>query len=344
MSFNPGSFLGPLLGLWDIWTYWPQWVLKAWIAGGIIIAIVVIALAVPSLTYRFNPEGQTYRQAHLDREAHKAALRNLETEGFSTVGTLTPAAPTQTDPAAPAAPPPEEITVRAKAAQQQPDGTILQQAAIVYKQDVSRFTYALLPSRLAWQKGSALAFEGDAPEGLRLDEALRKDYVEKLVKESDKIVCIGVASAELAPTGENLALADDRAINLCRALHNIGYADETRQQTYGLSLGEAQGSVTDTLSASLQRSVIVVGVMNSRRVPHPEDIVRSLVQLIQVPGVKLDNYKRSDGLRYATFSNIGRGNYDGYAGTSWNTRETAADDNPFARDDNAAPPASKPDQ
>jgi hypothetical protein len=307
---NLSNIFGPLWNLRDIWTYWPP---------GLFVKVVLFAAAlviIPSVWFRLGVK--TYREAYVEAQAQKARLQTLVDEGFSAVGKLTPDAEGQAALGG-TEQKPVELAIHTKPAEQQADGAIIQQAAIVYPNDVSRFSFALLSGHDVWRKGSSLLFEGESPKGVRLDEALRKDYVEKLVKESDKIVCLGLASAEPAPPGDNQLLSDHRAINLCTALHNIGYADETRQQSYGLALGEAQSPPGQAVSFPLQRSVIVVGLINSRRLPRPEDIVRSLTELVKVPGVNLGSYRRADGAQFQTYIGIRRGSYEGYNETDWTT-------------------------
>lgn len=307
-----GDAFGALWKARDFPTYWAPWVGKYWLP-----ALIALAL-VPMLWFRFVD--RSHHVTYLARQEHTARLQNLTNEGFRTVGTMAsdPSAAVRT----------ETVEIRVRDSTQYPDGAIVQDVALVYSDSVSRFSYAVLAGQSVWQVGSTTTVEG-GEQGIAITDALRRDYVENLVKESDKIVCVGLASSEQARPSENTRIADDRSINLCRALHNIGYADQTRQQTYGLSIGEPT-ETNDGISVTLQRSVIVVGVINSRRLPRPADVIQALTQLVQLPGVRMDQYERETSPRRKVFSGITRGPLNGLASGNWQERE-ADGSNPFDR-------------
>jgi hypothetical protein len=102
-------------------------------------------------------------------------------------------------------------------------------------------------------------------------------------------------------------------------------------------MGEYQPAQGETVEASRQRAAILVGIQDSRRNPKPEDLIRALVQLLKVPGVNLERYKRSDGFRIKTFSRVGGGALTGFAGSQWDQTTVDEDANPFDDESTAQP-------
>ncbi len=328
------SSLGQLWKVRDIWTYWPE----GWFFKAVIFALVLVA--VPSIYFRIW--GQSNHEAYLLRAAHRTQIAALKIDLYKPQGPLIDAAEGVPGSIAPLKPE-DGVQLYAKDGEQLPDGTLLRDAALVTPHDVSRFTFMLLPSQSAWQKGSATEFEGLDSTPVDIETALKKDYVETLVRRSDRIVCIGLASAEPAPEGKNLRYSDDRAINLCNALFNIGYASETAQAGIGLSLGEYQRVEGEVAATSLQRAAILVGLQNSARYPRTDTLVRALWQMLKVPGVNLERYKRSDGYKYMRWSGLTGGALTGVVGSKWHDSEEidvdAAD--PFESDEPATKPVTK---
>lgn len=308
-------FADAIKWLWASRTYQPPW-LPTYL---IVVAIVACAcLVVPIAFHRFTKQGQAYHDAWILRDRIKTRESELSAEKYDEQKTLLRSSDVQRD--AVGAPP----RVFAKEAKQDADGTSLQELALLYPESgqVSRFYYAVLAGHSVWERGHADKVEG-SENGTGIENALKRDYVKKLVDESSKIVCIGVASSE--PSVDNTKLADDRSVNLCHALFNIDYAREGSHTAYGLSIGEAipnQGA-----SVSLQRSVIIVGIGNSNRTPWPLDIIEAVTQQANIPGVRIDQYKRKDGRRYKIYAHVGKGELKGIDGVQWDSIK--AEENPL---------------
>lgn len=294
-----------LQGLSELHTYQPPWTIWFFL-------VAVLVGVSPVAWHRFSPEGAKYREAYLDRREFQQRMENLNAEQYQPVFEY-PEADTQTS---------TPVEIRARPRQQLDDGTITQEAALIYKDRITRFAY-VVSARAVWMIGRDDVFEGPDEDGTPIDEGLRRDYVQKLVNESDRVVCIGLASSERGP--DNSRLADNRAFHLCRALYNIGFVDPERQIVRGVSLGEAQLG-EDEVAVSTQRSVVLVGIYNSRRIPRAEDVLSALEHLVQVEGVRMASYRRTSGGRRLYFTAIGPGPYDG---APTDTTPLAEGQNPF---------------
>lgn len=299
--------------LWESRTYQPPWLpLYSFVA----LALFVVALIAPVVWHRFSKEGEKYHKSWVLAQDIKRREAELDADQFKEVGSLARSPEWQEKVGGS---PPRVFAMKSETTD---DGTTLQQVGLLYPDTaiLTKVFIAVLPVKSVWFPGKHDTFEG-GEHGVPLEDGLRKDYVKQLVDESDKLVCIGLASSE--PATNNTALSDDRAVNLCRALFNIGYATEGRHKAYGMGLGEAiiaEGS----LSMSLQRSVIIVGIGNSRHTPWPRDLVETAKMQTQVTGVRLDQYRRSDGQQFGMWADVKGGKLTGTAGTQWNPIEKGA--------------------
>lgn len=270
-------------------TYQPPW--TVWfLAGAIAIGLT------PAVWHRYSPEGARYREAYLDRREYRARMENLNAERYERVFEF----PSSTVESAP-------LEIRAKPQRQLDDGTITRDAALVYRERVTRFSY-VVSARAVWMTGRDDRFVGPTDEVTPIEEGLRRDYIQSLVNDSDRVVCIGLSSSEPGP--DNTRLADNRAFHMCRALFNIGFIDPERQIVRGISLGEAQLGANET-PVSTQRSVVLVGIYNSRHIPHAEDLLQALQHLVQVEGVRIGSYRRASGGPRRYYRQIGPGPYSG---------------------------------
>lgn len=287
--------------LWAVRTYQPPWMplyLK------VVIGVSLAAVVIPLVYWKIN--GKEYHDAWVIRENGRARIADLKKERYKFVATLNRSTAARSEAGDRVLP-----DIWAKEEEIAEDGARLQEAALYYADaaTTTKFYYTILAGHSVWKTGSADHVEG-GDNGIGIEQAVKHDFVEKLVNEANRLVCIGVASSEPGPN--NTGLADDRAVNLCRALFNVGYAREGAHRAFGISVGEAK--FHQGVSTNLQRSVIIVGIGNTNRIPQPLDVVESVTELARIPGVRLDQYARSDDNKLCTFRDVLSGPLTGAEG------------------------------
>jgi hypothetical protein len=173
------------------------------------------------------------------------------------------------------------------------------------------FSVGVLFDSRSWKIGDDKRFESiRGSTGTLLENALRTTSIRDLVENHLWTICVGLASSEAADDPEkNEEYADNRAYHLCKALVNLDYVASTRVK--GLGLGVALTEPSSETNYARQRAAIIIGV-TPLEIMHAHDVCLAATKLIEVNGVRLDNYSRSES-GYSVFENIGKGEYDGVA-------------------------------
>lgn len=157
------------------------------------------------------------------------------------------------------------------------------------------FGYAVLSDSFSWLKGSERKFKGTSGKGINIETALKQSaYIQSGVREAPRIICIGLASAELSSMSQedNENLSDARAMNLGLALLDLKFADEKRQYVQGLGGGYAQQKPDEVADPDLQRAAIIIAVHHSQKKFDVPQFVLAINKLVAVKKINLEKYSR----------------------------------------------------
>lgn len=176
------------------------------------------------------------------------------------------------------------------------------------KPDRSRLSLQamVLLNKYSWKKGEHDLFEGESPKGISPLKALPRVDVRQRVETSIITYCVGLSSTEFRPaqTFDNTRLSDNRAIQLCTALVQLGYLNSRSkiQRTVAIGLGERLAASNEQLiSPSRQRAAVIIGVSEITAEHTEADVVDAIVNGLSVAGVQLSNYERSDGNEFMIY-------------------------------------------
>lgn len=142
----------------------------------------------------------------------------------------------------------------------------------------TEFGYSLLYAGSSWQQGSITEFAGLDGKPVHIQTALENASIRKTVMRSARVMCLGFASSDRNFTaGENEALSDDRAINLCEALVTLGYVSEERgQEAIAVGFGEATTSRDAITDTARERPALVIGIVSAPRKPTPQALLNAI--------------------------------------------------------------------
>lgn len=185
------------------------------------------------------------------------------------------------------------------------DNLVAQEIALVSPDGSKLLLRAMvLMNRHSWKKGENHLFEGETPQGISPVKAIPKAGVASDIKRSLKVYCIGLSSTEFRAdqSDNNTVLSDDRAIRLCNALYELGYVKSDRAPSaIAAGLGEPNSPITSQTDPSRQRIALLVGVTEIGDEHTESDVIIAIIHGRTATGVKLENYRRSDGKLFMMF-------------------------------------------
>jgi len=223
------------------------------------------------------------------------------------------------------------------------DGVTVYDAARVHENGLTQFKVAILADNKIWKSGSHRQFVENT-EGQTIEDSLRDDFYRRHTEGSIDTICIGLASAEPFTGYSNEQLANDRAINLCRALINLGYINASVQSYIAVSYGAARPApAEEAINLERQRSAILVSVKQYYD-DDPSQILATVSKLLDkkppAGGVRLRDFDRfPEGNKYWHF---GGGDLVGYGDPDdWNQEADPAERFARLRDPKGRPNQSE---
>lgn len=144
---------------------------------------------------------------------------------------------------------------------------------------------------------------------VHIEKAINRPLIQTNLTQSHYAVCLGLASAQgTQPASRNEELSDDRSVNLCRAVVNLGFKQSS--DVLGLSLGVARTEKSDKDLQARQRALVIVGVDVLGDDLHMRELIRTATDVIRLDGVAISDYSRSHN-GYTLFRNVSAGEYVG---------------------------------
>jgi len=310
-------------------TFFPPWLKGLWLSA----FVTIILLSIGSTYFVFGD--RSYRERYLASKnpppQEQVRILNENLHGFKTVARIpigeakasgSPLnrtdGPTETR---------EEIIVQSRDSKAIEPGAFQQELSIVYPDaEQTRADYLILHGPFIWMKGSSTKFESPDQTGVDFLIALNREFVKSHLNNSKFVFCFGLASSEPAAPDRrsNTLISDDRAINLCQALLNLGFVPSADENglVVGVGIGEApKESVGFDLPR--QRSVVIVSIKEPRRVVDTNHLILAIDAILSsdpslMGGLQLASYIRDDGRRYASFRVRGKSfEYTGYRPEDW---------------------------
>ncbi|MCF6328288.1 MAG: hypothetical protein L3J02_00585 [Henriciella sp.] len=207
---------------------------------------------------------------------------------------------------------------------QNPDGSISFRVARVHDASQTRFEWTVFLDDKTWSKGSFDKFNTDVGSGIGIEKALDQQHLRSTISNALDVLCIGLASSEQNLVQSNEVLSHSRAINLCRALINLGFIDENRQDYLAISYGEARPPEQKDIDVAKQRTAILIGVVEYAGDDDEDTVMSTITKLLStetpVAGVRLQNYSLfGEPAKYWSF---GSGELVGYEDMDWNQSDS----------------------
>lgn len=181
------------------------------------------------------------------------------------------------------------------------------------------FNFALFYDDASWLSNSIDEIRGHDGRGVPLQDVLVNAGIEGLVREAQRVSCFGFASSDrTGSVEENERLSDDRAINICRAIANLGWIDFTQgKRSMALAFGQASTSSTSEVERSKERPLIIIGVTDPTQMLSAREYISAVTAASaqRLNSVALNNYSLST--RPRMYCNAQPGALRGYAVGNW---------------------------
>lgn len=202
---------------------------------------------------------------------------------------------------------------------QNSDGSITFGVARVHEDSQTRFEWTIFVQDKTWAVGSDSKFDTIVGSGIGIEKALDQKHLRASISKALYVLCVGLASSEKNQREPNETLSHSRALHLCRTLINLKFIDEQRQGYLAISYGEAEQPDDDTTDVSVQRTAIIVSVIQYSGRDNEDSVMATITRLMEsetpVSGVRLQNYSLFG--EPNKMWNFGGGSLNGYEAMKW---------------------------